>query len=192
VLKMRGQGAVYARPLEHMRDYLDAMDRAPYTGKEVDTPRVIAALGPKMLRLAAERTLGAHPYFVPVEHTTLARAELGAGPLLAVEQAAVLSSDPAVARAAARKHMKRYLDLANYANNLRRLGWGESDLANGGSDALADAIVAWGDAAAIRKRVDEHHARGADHVCIQVIRTDLNAPANLEWRTLAPALLRGR
>ena len=192
VLALRGQGAIYERPLERMREYLAAMDKAPYTGKQVETPRVIAALGPKMLRLAAEHTLGAHPYFVPVEHTTLARKELGAGPLLAVEQAAVLSSDPAVARATARKHMKRYLDLDNYANNLRRLGWAAADLANGGTDALVDAIVVWGDAAAIRKRTDEHHTRGADHVCIQVIRADLGAPVAQEWRTLAPALLGGR
>jgi probable F420-dependent oxidoreductase len=190
VLKMRGQGLTYERPVEHMREYLDAMDKAPYTGKPVETARVLAALGPKMLRLAATRTLGAHPYFVPVEHTTIARKELGAGPLLAVEQAAVLASDAATARAAARRHMKRYLELDNYANNLRRLGWTDADIANGGSDALVDAIVAWGDASAIRARVEDHLTRGADHVCIQVIRVDLNAPATLEWRALAPVLLR--
>src|SRR5581483_8974251 len=192
VLKMRGQNATYERPLEHMREYLDAMDMAPYTGKPVETARVLAALGPKMLRLAAERTLGAHPYFVPVEHTTLARKELGPDALLAVEQAVVLATDPAVARSAARRHMKRYLALDNYANNLRRLGWTDADIASGGSDALVDAIVAWGDASAIRRRVDEHRARGADHVCIQVVRTDLAAPAALEWRTLAPALITRR
>jgi probable F420-dependent oxidoreductase len=192
VIKVRGQGAQWEQPLTHMRGYLDAMDKAPYTGKPVDTPRLLAALGPKMLRLSAERSLGAHPYFVPVEHTTLARSELGVGPLLAVEQAAVLARDAAASRAAARRHMKRYLDLDNYANNLRRLGWSDADLANGGSDALVDAIVVWGDEAAIRKRVDDHLARGADHVAIQVIRTDLEKPAALEWRALAPALLRGR
>ena len=192
VIPMRGQGMRYERPLEHMRAYLDAMDKAPYVGKPSETGRVLAALGPKMLRLSAERALGAHPYFVPVEHTTIARKELGPGALLAVEQAAVLSGDPAVARATARRHMKRYLDLENYANNLRRLGWSDADLANGGSDALVDAVVVWGDAAAIRRRVDEHHRRGADHVCIQVIRTDVAAPVALEWRTLAPALLAPR
>src|SRR4029077_13074105 len=147
------------KPLSRMRDYLDAMDKAPYVGpnpKEPPPPRVLAALGPHMLRLAAERSLGAHPYFVPVEHTTIARAELGQGPLLAVEQAAVLATDAATARAAARRHMKRYLDLDNYANNLRRLGWTDSDLTNGGSDALVDAIVVWGDEAAIRRRIDDH------------------------------------
>ena len=192
VLKVRGQGARWEKPLEHMRQYLDAMDNAPYTGKPVEMPRVVAALGPKMLELSAKRALGAHPYFVPVEHTTLARAHLGAGPLLAVEQAAVLSTDATVGRATARRHMKRYLELDNYANNLRRLGWSDTDIASGGSDALVDAIVVWGDAAAIKARADDHLARGADHVCIQVIRTDPAAPATLEWRTLAPALLRGR
>ena len=178
----------YEKPVERMREYLDAMDKAPYTGKQVATPRVLAALGPRMLRLSAERALGAHPYFVPVEHTTLARTALGTGPLLAVEQAAVLATDPVVARETARRHMKRYLDLDNYANNLRRIGWPESDLAGGGSDALVDAIVAWGDAAAVRGRVEDHLSRGADHVCVQVIRVDLKAPPTQEWRTLAPAL----
>jgi len=192
VVKMRGQGKVYEKPLEHMSEYLDAMDKAPYTGKPVETARVVAALGPKMLQLAAKRSLGAHPYFVPVEHTTVARKELGAGPLLAVEQAAVLSSDATIARATARRHMKRYLELDNYANNLRRLGWSDADLANGGSDELVDAIVAWGEAPAIKKRVDDHLARGADHVAIQVIRVDLSAPASAEWKTLGPALLRVR
>ena len=131
-VKTRGQR--YARPLEHMRRYLDAMDAAPYTGPKLDAPRTLAALGPQMLRLSAERSLGAHPYFVPVEHTSFARKELGAEPLLAVEQAVTVSEDPAAARAIARRHMKRYLDLENYANNLRRLGWSDADIAVGGSD----------------------------------------------------------
>lgn len=188
-IPLRLGGRQYEHPVRHMREYLDAMDRAPYVGPAADSPRILAALGPQMLRLAAERALGAHPYFVPVEHTTFARKELGAGPLLVVEQAAVLAGDPAVARAAARRHMKRYLELDNYVNNLRRLGWSDGDLANGGSDALVDAIVVWGDEAAIRARVQDHLARGADHVCIQTIRVDLKAPAALEWRTLAPALI---
>ncbi|TMC31360.1 MAG: TIGR03620 family F420-dependent LLM class oxidoreductase [Chloroflexi bacterium] len=183
-------GITWEKPVTHMRAYLDAMDKAPYTGKAVDTPRILAALGPQMLKLAAERSLGAHPYFVPVEHTTTARKTVGSGPLLAVEQAAVLATDPAVARATARRHMKRYLDLDNYANNLRRLGWSDGDIANGGSDALVDAIVAWGEPSAVRKRVEDHLARGADHVCIQVIRVDLAAPPAQEWGMLAKALPR--
>src|SRR2546430_11048342 len=103
------RGQSYARPLEYMRRYLDAMDAAPYVGPKVDVPRVLAALGPQMLRLSAERTLGGHSYFVPVEHTAIARKELGVGPLLAVEQAAVLSDEPVAARPTARRHMKPYL-----------------------------------------------------------------------------------
>jgi probable F420-dependent oxidoreductase len=186
-VKTRGQN--YARPLEYMRRYLDAMDAAPYVGPKVEVPRVLAALGPQMLRLSAERSLGAHPYFVPVEHTSIARKEIGPDPLLAVEQATVLSEDAATARATARRHMKRYLDLDNYANNLRRLGWGDSDLANGGSDTLVDAIVAWGDGGAIRARIDDHRKRGADHVCLQVLRADPAGSATADLERIAKAVL---
>lgn len=188
---VRLRGASYEKPLETMARYLDAMDKAPFTGAPPTEPpaRVLAALGPKMLRLSAERSIGAHPYFVPVEHTTIARKELGAGPLLAVEQAAVLSNDATVARATARKHMKRYLGLENYSNNLRRLGWGDADLANDGSDALVDAIVAWGGVAEIRTRLETHLANGADHVCVQLLRADPKADPLMEWRALAPALV---
>jgi len=186
---VKTRGTTYARPLEHMRSYLDAMDAAPYVGPKVDVPRVLAALGPQMLQLAAERTLGGHPYFVPVEHTALARKELGAGPLLAVEQAAVLSEDPAAARATARRHMKRYLELDNYVNNLRRLGWGDADLADGGSDKLVDAIVVWGGTAAIRSRIDEHRKRGADHICLQVLRADLKGSPTADLEPIARAVL---
>jgi len=186
---VKTRGRTYARPLEHMRSYLDAMDAAPYVGPKVDVPRVLAALGPQMLQLAAERTLGGHPYFVPVEHTTVARKELGAGPLLAVEQAAVLSEDPAAARATARRHMKRYLELDNYVNNLRRLGWGDADLADGGSDKLVDAIVVWGGTAAIRSRIDEHRKRGADHICLQVLRADPKGSPTADLEPIARAVL---
>lgn len=186
-VKTRGQS--YARPLEYMRRYLDAMDAAPYTGPKVEAPRVLAALGPQMLRLSAERALGAHPYFVPVEHTALARKELGSGPLIAVEQAAVLNDEPATARATARRHMKRYLELDNYANNLRRIGWAESDLAEGGSDKLVDAIVAWGGPGAIKSRIEEHRKRGADHVCLQVLRADPASPPTADLERIAKAVL---
>jgi len=181
-------GGGYERPFARMRDYLDAMDKAPYVGPnrtDPPPPRVLAALGPRMLRLAAERSLGAHPYFVPVEHTTIARRELGPDPLLAVEQACTLESDPQRARAVARRHMKRYLGLDNYANNLRRLGWTDADLGGEGSDALVDAIVAWGDVTAIRARADAHRANGADHVCLQVLGDDLAG----QLRVIAGALL---
>ena len=181
-------GGGYERPLSRMRDYLDGMDKAPYVGpnrKDPPPPRVLAALGPRMLRLAAERSLGAHPYFVPVEHTAIARKELGPEPLLAVEQGCTLEPDPARARAVARRHTKRYLGLDNYANNLRRLGWTDTDLAGEGSDALVDAIVAWGEVSAIRARAEAHRTNGADHVCLQVLGDDLAG----QLRVIARALL---
>jgi probable F420-dependent oxidoreductase len=186
-------GERYERPLTKMRSYLDGMDNAPFMAEAPSTApkRVLAALGPKMLRLAAERADGAHPYFVPVEHTATARDALGQGPLLCVEQAAVLSTDPDVARAAARAHMAIYLTLPNYTNNLRRLGFGDDDLDAPGSDRLVDALVAWGDVDAVVERVRSQRDAGADHVCVQVLGTD---PADVRtapidaWRRLAPAL----
>ena len=181
-------GGGYEQPLGRMRSYLDAMDRAPYVGpnrKDPPAPRVLAALGPRMLRLSAERSLGAHPYFVPVEHTTIARRELGPEPLLAVEQACALESDPVKGREIARRHMKRYLELDNYTSNLRRLGWTDTDLGGGGSDALVDAIVAWGGLDAVSERIEAHRRNGADHVCLQVFGDDV--PAQL--RAIARRLL---
>ncbi len=181
-------GGGYTKPLAHMRAYLDQMDKAPYVGpnrKDPPPPRILAALGPQMLRLSAERSLGAHPYFVPVEHTTIARKELGPVALLAVEQACTLETDPTKAREVARRHTKRYLGLENYTNNLRRLGWGDADLADEGSDKLVDAIVAWGDTSAVRARADAHRKNGADHVCLQVLGDDLAG----QLRQLAKALL---
>lgn len=171
---VRRRGGTYERPLERMRAYLDAMDGARSTAPETSrpAPRVLAALGPRMLRLAAERTAGAHPYFVPPEHTAIARKHLGEGPLLAVEQAVVFERDAATAREIARAHMRGYIRLDNYANNLRRLGWSDADLADNGSDALVDAIVAWGDLDAIRTRIKRHFAAGADHVCVQALARD--------------------
>lgn len=185
------RGHHYDRPLARMRRYLDAMDAARYTGPEPDerAPRVLAALGPAMLRLSAERSVGAHPYFVPLEHTSFARATLGPGPLLAVEQAAVLERDPATARRIARTHTRRYLGLENYVNNLKRLGWRDEDLAGEGSDRLVDAIVVWGDVEALRRRVREHLDRGADHVCVQLLDADPAGTRIAQLRELAPALL---
>jgi probable F420-dependent oxidoreductase len=184
-------GQTWDKPLVRMRAYLDAIDDAFTVSPPPsdDPPRVIAALGPRMLSLAAERAWGAHTYFVPVEHTAVAREQLGDGPMLLVEQAAVLSTDAEIARSAARKHMKMYLTLPNYVNNLRRLGWDDEDLAGRGSDALVDALVAWGDAGAVAARVAAHHEAGADHVCVQVLDTDVTALPLGEWRELAPALL---
>ncbi len=165
------RGGEYARPLERMRDYLNRMEQATFVGPPAtpEVPVILAALGPKMLRLAATRTAGAHPYFSPVEHTRFAREVLGAGPWLAPEQAVVIDPDPVTARTRARDHMKGYLRLDNYRRNLLRLGWPEEDLAEGGSDALVDAIVAWGDADAVASRLGAHLDAGANHVGIQVL-----------------------
>lgn len=184
------RGQHYDKPLTKMREYLTAMDGAIYMApRPAEEPRrVLAALGPKMLELAAAQALGAHPYFVPVEHTAYARAALGEGPMLCPEQAVVLATDPEAGRAAARQHMATYLGLPNYTNNLRRFGWGDADLADGGSDALVDAIVAWGDEDAIVARVQAHLDAGADHVCVQVLDADATALPMAQWRTLAPAL----
>jgi probable F420-dependent oxidoreductase len=181
----------YGPPLATMRSYLDRMDAAMFVAAEPPEPprRVLAALGPKMLALAAERADGAPPYFVPVEHTARAREILGSGPLLAPEQHVVLETDPAEARRIAREHMAIYLGLPNYVNNLRRFGFTDDDLADGGSDPLVDAIVAWGDVDAIRARVQAHHDAGADHVAVQVLERDRATVPPDHWRELAPALL---
>lgn len=185
------RGGRYERPLAHMRTYLEAMDRSASSAPApAAVPRrVLAALGPRMLELAGERSLGAHPYFVPVEHTAFARARLGADPVLAVEQAVVLSTDAAEARRIARGYATHYLAMTNYASNLRRMGWTDADIAGQGSDALIDAVIAWGDEDAIAARVRQHHEAGADHVCVQVLTGD-DADVGLgDLRALAPALL---
>ena len=187
---MRGHD--YAKPLSAMRRYLDAMDSAPFMAAGPATPpkRVIAALAPKMLQLAAERAWGSHPYFVPPEHTAYARKILGNGPLLAPEQAAVLETDPAQASEIARTHMSTYLGLPNYVNNLKRLGFTDDDIASGGSDRLVDAIVVWGTIDAVVQRVRAHHDAGADHVCVQVLDPDPRVLPLRQWRELAPALVK--
>jgi len=176
----------YSRPLEKMREYLDALDSEdnPVPREE----RVLAALGPRMLALARERSAGAHPYLVPVEHTKLARDALGPERLLAPEQGVVLEADPVRARAIGRQHLSAYLRLPNYTNSWFRLGFTASDFADGGSDRLVDRLVAWGTTEAIRNRIAEHHRAGADHVCIQVLTANPAALPEDEWRTLAAAL----
>jgi probable F420-dependent oxidoreductase len=161
----------YGKPVATMRAYLQAMAGAPYksVAPAVTPKTVLAALGPKMLELAAELTDGAHPYNVTPEHTGQARSILGRGKLLCVEQGVILESEASRARAIARKFLSLYLGLPNYVNNWRRLGFGDADFAGGGSDRLVDAVIAWGDEKAIRARLDEHWAAGADHVCVQAI-----------------------
>jgi probable F420-dependent oxidoreductase len=161
----------YGKPVATMRAYLRAMAEAPYQAVlPAAAPKtVLAALGPKMLELAGESTDGAHPYNVTPEHTRQARVILGQGKLLCVEQGAVLETNPAAARATARRFLAMYLGLPNYVDNWRRLGFSDADFAGGGSDRLVDALIVWGDEKAIRKRIDEHWQAGADHVCIQAI-----------------------
>jgi probable F420-dependent oxidoreductase len=180
----------YARPYSHMVAYLDALDA-------LETPvpterRVLAALGHRMLELAAQRAAGAHPYFVPVEHTAHARSVLGPAPLLAPEVAVVLETDPVAARALARGYASLYLELPNYTQNLRTFGFGDEDIGGGGSDRLIDAVIPWGDAATIADRVREHRDAGADHVCLQVISAaGRDSFPLVEYTELARALIVG-
>jgi len=182
-------GTAYDKPYSTMVSYLDAMDRGMYYASAPTVPpqRVLAALGPKMLRLSAERGLGAHPYFVPVEHTAMARETLGAGPMLAPEQAVVFETDPIAARAIARRHMATYLRLPNYTNNLKRLGWTDGHI-EGATDALVDAIVAWGTLDQIVARLKAHLDAGANHVAVQVLPADPAGLPMAEWRQLATAI----
>lgn len=182
-------GMVYERPLARTRSYLDALaaTRPPVPRDEL----VLAALGPRMLELARDRTAGAHPFLVTPEHTRRAREVLGEGPLLAPEQKVVLDTDPARARETGRAALARYLALPNYTGNLRRLGFTDADLGGGGSDRLVDALVAWGDEETIAARLREHHDAGADHVPIEVLRPDPAELAREDWRRLAAALVPG-
>ena len=165
------RGQHYGKPVATMRAYLEGMKRARYIAPPPPEPpkTVIAALGPKMLALAAEQADGAHPYNVTPEHTAEARGILGAGKLLCPEQKILGETDPAKARAKGREALAIYLSLPNYVNNWKRLGFTDADFAHGGSDRLVDANVAWGDHAAIRARIQAHWDAGADHVCIQAL-----------------------
>ena len=179
----------YSKPLSTMRTYLERMDASMFKGVEPAEPttRVIAALGPKMLALGAELTDGVHPYFVPVEHTAIAREAVGPDKIVATEQMVILDTDAASARATARKHMQVYCTLPNYANNLMRLGFAEDEITNI-DDRLVDAIVVWGSVDDVASRVEAHRDAGASHVCVQVLRSDREVPS-AEWRELAAALL---
>ena len=180
----------YSRPYSKMVAYLDALDALDVAGPGAAARerRALAALGPRMLRLSADRAAGAHPYFVPVAHTARAREVLGADALLAPEVSVVLERDASSARQAARAFTAGYLSLPNYANNLRSLGFGDDDLAGGGSDRLVDAVVAWGDQDDVAHRIRQHLEAGANHVCIQVIAPPGSFPLQT-YRELAPALI---
>ncbi len=174
----------YRKPLAATAAFLDALDSA-----EQPVPveaRVLAALGPKMLELAANRSRGAHPYLTTPEHTQRAREHLGAGPLLLPEQTVIFADDVADARAIGTNWLKRYLAMPNYADNMLRLGFSSDDVSSV-SDRLFDAIIAWGDERTVIGRVNEHLAAGADHVCVQVLTADLNGYPRTEWRRIAAA-----
>jgi probable F420-dependent oxidoreductase len=186
------RGHVYERPRAAMEAYLDGIAGATMFSAERETqPAVmIAALGPAMLRLASAKAAGALPYLVPPEHTVSARAALGDGAFLAVEQAVTLTQDEEEFHALAAGHLQTYLSLDNYRNNLRRLGFDESDLAGGGSARLHGALVAHGDEGSIWARVDQHFAAGADHVAIQILGADRSAPPLEDWERLSPRTAR--
>ena len=186
----RMRGHAYGKPIAAMTEYLDALDNAPFlaVGGEVAPPRVLAALGPRMLELSRERAAGAHPYLVTPEHTASAREILGADAFLGVEQAVVLSDDPDVVRERAHWHLEIYTGLPNYRNNWLREGFTEDDLGRGGSDRLKAALVVGGDEQAVLDRVRAHLDAGADHVCLQLLGPDAGSVPAADWARLAPAM----
>jgi probable F420-dependent oxidoreductase len=184
----RAEPGRYRRPLAAMRAYLDSLDAAAPT--VLPDQRAIAALGPKMLELARDRSLGTHPYLVTPEHTRVAREAVGPEKLVAPEQGVVLERDASRAREIAREFIGPYLRFRNYTNNLRRLGFGDDDLAGGGSDRLVDALIACGSEDTIAARIAEHRDAGADQVLVHVLTgkaPDAALPLE-QWRALAPAL----
>ena len=185
------RGHHYERPLTAMRGYLDAMEKAPYRAPAPNPPPpvVLGALGPKMLELAGERTAGAHPYFVPAEHTQQARGILGPDRLLAPEHAVVFARTRQAARPTGDIYMRTYLALPNYRQNLVRLGWAEEELNPPGSDRLFDAMVSWGDDAEIVRKLRRHYDAGADQVAVSVLTPTPDRAPTADLRRLAPMLL---
>ncbi len=183
------RGHAYETPYVAMREYLLAMDQSSMLAAEGSTrsARVIAALGPKMLELAATLTDGAHPYLVTPAHTAQARSLLG-DKFLGVEQAVVLGQDREESLRRAHEHLEFYTGLPNYRNSWRRQGFGDVDLVRGGSEKLCDALVAQGDEGAVLARVREHFDAGADHVCLQLLGADFGQVPLEEWRRLAPVV----
>jgi probable F420-dependent oxidoreductase len=180
----------YSRPYSRMASYLDEMDNAVFraVGPAERPPTVLAALGPKMLQLSAEKADGAHPYFVPVEHTAQAREIIGPDAILAPEQMVVIDSDRSRGLDTARKAMAIYLRAPNYVNNLKRHGFDDGDFADGGSERLVDAIVAVGDVSAALARVNAHFDAGASHVCVQLFDSAGAAIPEGPWRELSAAI----
>jgi probable F420-dependent oxidoreductase len=188
VQRMRGHS--YGKPVSTMREYLEAMDAAPFfaAGPETGPPRVLAALRPKMIELSATHADGAHPYQVTPEHTRRAREILGAEPILCVEQAVALTTDRDEFLERAHWHLEIYTGLPNYRKSWETQGFGEEDFVRGGSEHLKEAMVAWGDAETIAAHVQAHFDAGADHVLIQALGANaFEVPAE-QWRALAPSL----
>ncbi|ORV93644.1 LLM class F420-dependent oxidoreductase [Mycobacterium interjectum] len=180
-----GQPGRYRKPLAATASFLDGLDAAP---RPVPAEaRVLAALGPKMLALSATRARGAHPYLVTPDHTASARSVLGEGPLLLPEQTVILCDGADEARRIGADWLRAYLALPNYANNLLRSGFSEEDVAQV-SDRLLDAVIAWGDEEAVMRRVADHRAAGADHVCVQVLTADPTEFPREQWRRIAAAM----
>jgi probable F420-dependent oxidoreductase len=177
--------AEYQTPLQRMRGFFDGLDAAPEPVPRDE--RAAAALGPKMLDLVAERSLGTHTYFVTPEHTRFARERVGPDALVAPEVAVVVEPDDETARAAAREYAATYLRLRNYTNNLKRFGFTDADIADGGSDRLIDAVMPHGTAERIAEAVRAHLDAGADHVAIQPLG---HGPAPVgDYEALARALM---
>ena len=188
---VNARGHQYERPLTAMREYLEAMEQAPWRGPTPDPPPpvLLAALGVKMLQLARQKTDGAHPYFVPVEHTLEARGALGDDRVLAPEAAVVFAHNHEGARLAGERYMQTYLNLPNYRQNLARLGWPADELEAPGSDRLFDAMVAWGEDREIGRKLRLHYEAGADHVAVQVLTTTPKEAPLSDLRRLAPLMV---
>jgi len=190
-LSLPQRGHDYAKPYTRMVNYLDGMEafehQTPPPAEPVEV--ILAALGPRMLKLGAERSIGAHPSFTPVEHTAYARDLMGKGPILAPELPVLITDSRDEAREVGGQHMGYYLTRKPYMENMARLGFTEDDMQGSGSDKLFDSIVAWGDIDAIRARVDAHLEAGADHVCIEPLTREKSDPGMDQLRELAPALL---
>jgi probable F420-dependent oxidoreductase len=185
------RGHDYSSPLSTMRSYLKDMHQARFEAvpPEHDPPWIIAALGPRMLKLSRDLADGAHPYLVTPQHTAGAREILGEGPLLVVEQAVAPTSEREEALMLARSHLSPYMRLPNYRNSWLRQGFSEEDLTGEGSERLAQGLVAWGSESDIHKRVSEHFSAGADQVCVQVLTDGPAEDLRERWRYLAPVLL---
>ena len=186
------RGHAYEKPVETMRGYLEAMDKALYLGPQpsVDAPIVIGALRDRMLSLSATMAQGAHPYNVTPEHTQRARTVMGPKALLLPEQMVLAETDPEKARTVARAQLEIYLKLPNYQNNLRQFGFVDADFENDGSDRIVDALVCWGTPEKIARHVEAHLAAGANHVCIQAFRPDGKPGADEALLEALPRLVR--